>query len=442
MVPLPLLLACIGLGTAVLTWLLVGQLIRWAPRIGLLDRPNERSSHTRVTPRGGGIGFVVAIVLAIGVWTVLASAFVGKCEDGKVGMSDGGRTTEDGRQMADGERRSGGNDLSGTQEIRNGPAISVHQCVLPDGRMVPTSSASCPRSSVVGMVPLLAVLGAALFIAAISLWDDFKSLGPGLRFACHFAAAGAAIWALGAFRSVGVPLCPVLGVCGAVGLMVTLLWIVGLTNVYNFMDGIDGIAGVQGVVAGLAWVAAGAVFCAPTTAVLGAVLAAGCLGFLAHNWSPAKIFMGDVGSAFLGYLFAVVPLVAAREMPERAHFWPVFGGLVVWPFLGDGILTFVRRALKREKVWAAHRSHLYQRLTQTGWSHAQVSGLYAGWALVSAALAFLWLLKLPGAALVALAWPLVSLKALFDQVSRRERAARMTDVGCRRTDVGRQTTDG
>lgn len=373
-----LTLLALGIGAAGLTWLLVGQLIRLAPRIGLLDRPNERSSHTRVTPRGGGIGFVIAIALGLVVWAVFGAA--------SAEVDDWGR----GHEMAAYLRHS--SDLS-------------EETVL---QSVDT--------------PVLFVLLAALFIAAISLRDDFKSLGAGLRFACHFAAAGVAVWVFGVFRAIELPLVGAVPLGTVFGGAVTVVWIVGLTNVYNFMDGIDGIAGVQGVAAGLGWTLAGVAFAAPSTAVLGLLLAGGCAGFLAHNWSPARIFMGDVGSAFLGFLFAVVPLVAMREAPENAALWPVFGGLMVWPFVGDGFLTFVRRALKKEKVWAAHRSHLYQRLVQTGWKHAQVSELYAGWAALTVAVAWLWLTDVPIVAEVVWVLPPVTLAALFWFVSRRERA--------------------
>ncbi len=388
----PLLLASVGAGTALLTWLLVGQLIRLAPRIGLLDRPNARSSHTRVTPRGGGIGFVVAITLAIALWAALG----------------------DGRQMDVGWRMMDGKGQMADDGGRKEPAVA-DPCAPCVSR--PTTAA------VVAPHQLLAILLSALFIAAISLRDDFKSLGAGLRFVCHFAAAGTVVWAVGAFTDVEVPFGGVVSLLGWAGLALTLLWIVGLTNVYNFMDGIDGIAGVQGVVAGLGWWLAGRVFDAPATACLGAALAGGCAGFLVHNWSPAKIFMGDVGSAFLGFLFAAVPLVAVREAPDVAGSWPVFGGLVVWPFVGDGVLTFVRRLAKREKVWQAHRSHLYQRLTQSGWKHAPVSRLYAGWAGVSFAAAWLWVCEAPGAAWAAWLVPLVTLGGLFAFVSNRERRA-------------------
>ena len=107
---------------------------------------------------------------------------------------------------------------------------------------------------------------------------------------------------------------------GRLGLIITFLWIVGLTNAYNFMDGIDGIAGGQAVVAGLGWAGLGYLTDQPLIGLLGLLLAASSLGFLGHNWPPARIFMGDVGSAFLGFTFAVLA-VAAAQRDTRVWRW-------------------------------------------------------------------------------------------------------------------------
>ncbi len=421
-----LLLLGFAAGAAALTWALVALLIRHAPRIGLVDRPNERSLHTRVTPRGGGIGFVVAIVLGVAVFVAaerpqvasfkkqVASAALSPRQDGELSAVASASST--GRVAGGGPVRSLALPSTGGDHERAATDETLAS--------LPTGNAGLTLPSAFSLQPsaLLLVLGAALFIAAISLRDDFRSLGAGLRFACHFAAAETAIWVLGPFVAFELPFVGSVPLGLVLGTGVTLLWIVGLTNVYNFMDGIDGIAGIQGVVAGLGWAVAGLVLEAPMTALLGALLVGGCGGFLVHNWSPAKIFMGDVGSAFLGFLFAVVPLVAGREAPEVAARWPLFAALAVGPFLGDGILTFARRARKGEKVWEAHRSHLYQRLVQTGWKHAKVSDLYGVWGLGAVLLAWLWLSAAPGAAAGVLLLPVGTLVGMYAFVTRREKA--------------------
>ncbi|RLE28095.1 MAG: hypothetical protein DRJ61_16835 [Acidobacteria bacterium] len=152
------------------------------------------------------------------------------------------------------------------------------------------------------------------------------------------------------------------------GWMVTLGWIVGVMNIFNFLDGIDGFAGLQSVIAGLAlgWVLApGSV-----ASMIGLAAAGGSLGFLFFNWHPARVFMGDVGSLFLGFLFAALPLAAPRDAVGPAVF---VAGMALWFLLADGVFTLVRRLVRRERVWQAHRSHLYQRLVQSGCSHARVA---------------------------------------------------------------------
>jgi UDP-N-acetylmuramyl pentapeptide phosphotransferase/UDP-N-acetylglucosamine-1-phosphate transferase len=125
--------------------------------------------------------------------------------------------------------------------------------------------------------------------------------------------------------------------------------------------------------------------------MIGAITAGGCIGFLFKNWHPARIFMGDVGSAFLGFVFGVIPVLALASVtpasdPLVTAKVPVFAVLVVWPFVADGSFTFCRRLLKGERVWEAHRSHLYQRMVQAGWNHAAVT-LYYGFGAILCTLA-------------------------------------------------------
>ncbi len=220
------------------------------------------------------------------------------------------------------------------------------------------------------------VSGAAL-IAVVSWLDDLRSLPNRVRFAVHSLSAALVILGIGYWSKVNLPLLGSINL-GWLGLAITFLWIVGLTNAYNFMDGIDGIVGGQAVVAGLGWIVLGWLGNQPLVAVLGLLLASTSLGFLGHNWSPAHIFMGDVGSAFLGYTFAVLPVVMAQYDPRFAF----AGVLLVWPFVFDTAFTFLRRLLNRENVFTAHRSHLYQRLVITGISHKTVASLYIGLAII------------------------------------------------------------
>jgi UDP-N-acetylmuramyl pentapeptide phosphotransferase/UDP-N-acetylglucosamine-1-phosphate transferase len=210
----------------------------------------------------------------------------------------------------------------------------------------------------------------------VSWIDDIHSLANRIRFGVHILAAIIIIFTFGYFKVLPLPILVEIPL-GWLGLLLTFFWIVGLTNAYNFMDGIDGIAGGQAVIAGIGWFMIASVLESPITGLISLLIIFSSLGFLLHNWAPAKIFMGDVGSAFLGFTFAALPLMVVPLNPLL----PIVGGLMVWPFIFDSSYTLTRRLIKRENVFAAHRSHLYQRLVITGLSHSRVTLLYMAFQL-------------------------------------------------------------
>lgn len=233
-------------------------------------------------------------------------------------------------------------------------------------------------------------LGASI-IAIISWLDDLYGLPSILRLFVHAVGAFVAIWGIGFIDRIELPFLGVFQINPLLGQTLSVLWIIGLTNAYNFMDGIDGIAGTQALIAGAVWAVIGFLSGQPIIVYIGTLLAATNIGFLWHNWHPAKIFMGDVSSAFLGYTLAVLPILATKGgtlPPEKAA---LIGVLPVWGFVFDTTLTFIRRALKGENVLAAHRSHLYQRLVIAGYKHDSVSIAYGFLALVGATMAIFWL---------------------------------------------------
>lgn len=265
---------------------------------------------------------------------------------------------------------------------------------------------------------LFALVSTSVLIAGVSWINDISSLRASLRFAVHVIAGALIVWAFGPFDVLPVPFVGAVDL-GFAAWPLTLLWIVGLTNAYNFMDGIDGIAGIQAVVAGIAWAIIGADGGGTTT--VAALLAATSLGFLVHNWPPARIFMGDVGSAFLGFMFASIPLMAPLPRGDA----PLAAFLVVWPFVFDTLFTFLRRLRAGEPVFRAHRSHLYQRLVIAGWSHASVTILYGGLATIGATLAVFRARPAIAAAMVVGLG--VALLILVSATERRARAAPMPD---------------
>lgn len=228
-----------------------------------------------------------------------------------------------------------------------------------------------------------------LLCGAVIAWlgwrDDLHSLSPRLRFVVQGIVAAFSIWWLGYFKVVTIPMFGELRL-GFVGILITFMWIVGLTNAYNFMDGIDGMAGGVALSAGIGWMWLASNIDNPFVFWIAFAITAGSLGFLGHNWSPARIFMGDVGSTFLGYSFAVLPLISADQGGDAL----LLGTLLMWTIIMDAGVTFLRRLVKRENIFAAHRSHLYQRLVIAGYKHGTVSSLYILLTLLAGLLSYEW----------------------------------------------------
>jgi UDP-GlcNAc:undecaprenyl-phosphate GlcNAc-1-phosphate transferase len=184
----------------------------------------------------------------------------------------------------------------------------------------------------------------------------------------------------------------------------------GLTNAFNFMDGIDGLAAGAAVVVS-------AFFCAITYSqgstlvyITCYTLLGGTLGVLIYNVPPARIFMGDVGSAFLGFAFAVLAIIAARY--DRSHTSFMVMPLLLLNLIYDAFFTFVRRLLRGEKVWQAHRTHLYQLFTRLGYTHRTVSLFYCVMCVLQG-LGAVWMVNIPDAARMLVFLPFLAAQAVY-----------------------------
>lgn len=260
---------------------------------------------------------------------------------------------------------------------RGAGVVIVIVCLLVYAAIAAVSGSAVNWSYIIG----------AIVIAVVSWIDDLSTLPAYVRFAAHSLAAGILILGSGVLGGIAIPGAASIEF-GVLAPLITLGWIVWMINSYNFMDGIDGIAGGQAVVAGLSWAIFGFLSNEPLIYLYGGSIAFAALGFLFHNWSPAKVFMGDVGSAFLGYTFAAVPLLVGRSAEHGS--WLFLAAVTfVWVFFFDSVYTFIRRSLKWEKVWIAHRQHIYQRLVIFGWKHSSVSLFYTTAAAAVSAAFFL-----------------------------------------------------
>ncbi len=282
-----------GLSAAATSIIFTGVLTRYAPRLGLLDTPNERSSHAVPTPRGGGVAIVV-------------TSSVGFLVLGWLGILD----------------------------------------------------LSLALGLVVG----------GLAVALAGFLDDFHRIPISARLIVHIGAAIWALYFLGAAPT--LQLGERLVQLDGLWYPVNVLGIVWVVNLFNFMDGIDGIAASEAVfivlVAALLAFPMGVSSSIPLGA---AVLVGSCLGFLYWNWPPAKVFMGDVGSGYLGYVIAVFALKSATDSSAALLVWLILGGV----FFIDATATLTRRLGRGERVYQAHRSHAYQWLARRWGSHQRVT---------------------------------------------------------------------
>ena len=213
---------------------------------------------------------------------------------------------------------------------------------------------------------LLALLLGCLPITAVGLWDDRRPLQAAPRLLVHLFGATVFVWANGGLTHFPFPP-PFTFSLGSWAGPAAVVWVVGVTNFFNFMDGIDGLAAGQAAATALGVVLAG---WASGATGLAAVLMGACAGFLVHNWSPAKIFLGDVGSGTLGFLLAGLPLLAP---PANRPAAVVATGIGLALFLLDPLVTLVARARRRARLTQAHREHVYQRLLAPDASHGRVA---------------------------------------------------------------------
>ncbi len=256
-------------------------------------------------------------------------------------------------------------------------------------------------------------LPAALWIACgvlmlVSLLDDARGLPAAWRLAAHLAASGGFAAAV---------LLPDHGLPAIAIILLALAW---MANLYNFMDGSDGLAGGMTLIGFACYGAAAWVGGSTEFALVNFSIAAAAAAFLAFNFHPARIFLGDAGSVPLGFLAAALGLIGWLQGNWAAWFPP----LVFSPFIVDASVTLARRCLRGEKVWLAHREHYYQRLVRMGWGHRRTALAEYGLMLACGGAALAALALSPaeqGAVLAGCAAVYLALIALIERGWRRFR---------------------
>jgi Fuc2NAc and GlcNAc transferase len=275
------------------SYLLTRAMLACSRKFQLMDFPNDRSSHLKPTPRGGGIAIVVSSLAAIAAgWATGIIA----------------------------------------------PALGF------------------------------SFLAGGFLVAAVGFWDDLRSVNPGFRLVGQLAAACLLVQAIGAPSSLHVFSLQI-GSPYVAG--ITILFVVWLINLSNFMDGIDGLAASECV---LVMLVRGSMLYASGDYDLfyaSLVFAAAAAGFLLLNWSPARIFMGDVGSGYIGVAYGALLLADIVRYPGSLWVWLI----LLAAFITDATLTLFRRTVAGKRVWEAHRSHAYQHASRR-WGHARTTAAY------------------------------------------------------------------
>lgn len=267
--------------------LLTEMIRRYTLKNNFLDTPNERSSHSIATPRGGGLSIVVIFFIVVGFSGLLPSNFT------------------------------------------------------------------------------YALIGSGTLVAAVGFWDDQGHIEAKWRLLSHFMAS---FWVL--FWLGGIPKFQLFGFSiesGWIGVVLVVFLLVWLLNLFNFMDGIDGIAASETI-----FVSCGGAYFSwvngfENLSFISLILAASTMGFLILNWPPAKIFMGDVGSGFLGLMLGVIAYASILQ-GMLVWIWVILLGV----FLVDSGVTLLRRILNGERWYEAHCSHAYQHAARK-WGHKRIT---------------------------------------------------------------------
>lgn len=272
-------------------------MLTWALRFyGLkrevLDIPNARSAHTMPTPRGGGIAFVLSVLMIL-------------------------------------------------------PYIE--------------------RAGFLTFNGSTALVMAGVFIASLGFFDDHGHLSSMWRLLGHTVAATLALYWVGGMPELQIGAF-VFSKSTTLDLF-GLFYLVWLTNLYNFMDGVNGLSSIEALSVCLGMTALYAHLGEPGLMVIPLVLAAGVLGFLGWNFPRARIFMGDAGSGFLGFIFGVLSIQAALVNPHLLWSWIILLGV----FISDATYTILRRILRLEKIYQAHSMHGFQHAARRFGRHEPVT---------------------------------------------------------------------
>ena len=336
----------------VVAWWLTDRLCSPTSYLSILAHPNERTLHSMPTPQTGGLAVIGSVVISL----ILAAS-----------------------------------------------VLAITQ----------PSKAVLPKGLASGSVWIVASM---LLIFVVSFIDDCVGLPVILRLGVQAVSACIIIGGVGlTLSSIPIPEGPTI-LLGMAAIPLSVLVLLWMANLYNFMDGMDGFAGGMtffgfGFLAYFGWQSNFQVML-----IIATFVAMGALGFLTHNFPPARIFMGDAGSITVGFLAGTLMILGVRD--GIFEIWvPI---MIFSPFIVDATVTLTRRVLRRKKIWEAHREHYYQRLVLSGWSHRRAVLAEYGVMMLCGGLAVLYHHSAESGRLVILGTWLVMFLVLGSLVKRLE----------------------
>ena len=264
----------------------------------------------------------------------------------------------------------------------------------------------------IGDIKYMVLIAGGLAIALLGLYGDRFKTSIISRLVIQSLIACTIIWVIGVPEYLEIGAHHLINL-GGFGIIFAIIWLVGMTNFYNFMDGIDGLAAMQGIIAGIGITVFGILLQDNPLITIGLILSGATTGFLVLNVSPAKIFMGDVGSYFLGFFIASFVLIYTNLLI------PII--LMMGVFIFDTVVTLARRVFNGECWYRAHRNHFYQRATSLGHSHMQITFIISLISSLFLIMACIYLLASVFMQLIILAVALLILTTLAFWITIKEK---------------------
>lgn len=257
---------------------------------------------------------------------------------------------------------------------------------------------------------LITIVICSILMGLFGLIDDIKKLAFYQKFMAQIILSIIIVVAGIDIISFSLPILGEIIIPKWFSIMLTILWIVGFTNTFNFMDGLNGHASVGALGFCILLIILSLEASSQFYLQMGSILFFSIFGFFIFNFPKGKIFLGDTGSLFLGLLISTLAVYISRDHTIKLSIYSI--PLLFFSFIYDAFFTFARRLIKKENIWQAHRTHLFQLLNRSGRSHWEVTMIQAFFVFIQGIGAYL-IKDLPGSSKIFLFIPYLVLQIIY-----------------------------